>query len=77
MVTRVADGNGCVSFAGSTYRAGRAWARQRITVAVVAGSVQLSADGAVIRVHPIRHDRAKEHGAYATPNGRPRKARPA
>jgi len=77
MVTRVADGNGCVSFAGSTYRAGRAWARTRITVAVIAGSVQLSADGKVIRVHPIRHDRAKEHGAYATPNGRPRKARPA
>ena len=77
MVTRVADANGCVSFAGSTYRAGRAWARQRITVAVVAGSVQLSAEGAVIRVHSIRHDRAKEHGAYATANGRPRKARPA
>ena len=74
MVTRVADANGCVSFAGSPYRAGRAWARQRITVAVVAGSVQLSADGNVLRVHPIRHDRTKEHGAYATPNGRPRKA---
>jgi transposase InsO family protein len=77
MVTRVADANGCVSFAGSMYRAGRAWARQRLTVAVVAGSVQLSVDGEVIRVHPIRHDRTKEHGAYATPNGRPRKARPA
>ena len=62
---------------GSMYRAGRAWARTRITVAVVAGSVQLSVDGTVIRVHPIRHDRTKEHGAFATPNGRPRKARPA
>ena len=26
----------------------------------------------VIRVHQIRHDRSKEHGAFATPNGRPR-----
>jgi hypothetical protein len=26
----------------------------------------------IIRVHPIRHDRAKEHGAFATRNGRPR-----
>ena len=76
MVTRIADASGTVSFAGSTYRAGPAWARQRITVAVVAGSVQLSADGTVIRVHPVRHDRAKEHGAYATPNGRPRKPGP-
>ena len=29
----------------------------------------------IVRVHPIRHDRAKEHGAFATPNGRPRKPR--
>jgi transposase InsO family protein len=76
-VRRVADRNGVVSFAGASYRAGRAWARHTIDVAVVAGSVRLSVDGKVIRVHPIRHDRAKEHGAYATPNGRPRKIRPA
>jgi hypothetical protein len=42
-------------------------------VAIVAGSVQISADGKVIRVHAIRHDRTKEHGAFATPQGRPRK----
>jgi len=72
---RIADANGGVSFAGASYRAGRAWARAQITVAIVAGSVQLSVDDKVIRVHPIRHDRAKEHGAFATPNGRPRKAR--
>jgi hypothetical protein len=28
-----------------------------------------------VRTHAIRHDRAKEHGAYATPHGRPRKPR--
>ena len=76
-VTRIADAGGTVSFAGASYRAGRAWARSSIEVAIVGASVQLSADGKVIRVHPIRHDRAKEHGAYATPNGRPRKPKTA
>jgi hypothetical protein len=31
--------------------------------------------GSVVRTQPIRHDRSKEHGAYATPHGRPRKPR--
>ncbi len=72
-VTRIADDNGSVSFAGTMYRAGRAWAHRKLQVAIVGGSVQLSCAGEVVRVHPIRHDRAKEHGAFATPNGRPRK----
>ena len=38
---------------------------------------QLACDGQVIRVHAARHDPAKEHGAFATPNGRPRKPKPA
>jgi hypothetical protein len=38
-----------------------------------AGSVQLSKDGKVIRVHPIRHDRSRELGAFANPKGRPRR----
>ncbi|MFE0156910.1 integrase core domain-containing protein, partial [Nonomuraea sp. NPDC059007] len=76
VVTRVADRDGGVSFAGTMYQAGRAWARRSIQVSIVAGSVQLSVDEVVIRVHPIRHDRAKEHGAFATPGGRPRKPKP-
>ena len=72
-VTRMADGDGTICFAGTPYRAGRAWARQRIDVAIVAGSVQLSVDDKVIRVHPIRHDRARELGAFANPRGRPRR----
>jgi hypothetical protein len=72
-VIRRADGGGMVSFAGTGYRAGRSWARQFVEVAIVAGSVQISANGKVIRVHAIRHDRSKEHGAFATPRGRPRK----
>jgi transposase InsO family protein len=72
-VTRLANGSGTVSFAGTDYQAGRSWARQSIDVSIVAGSVQLSRDGKVIRVHPIRHDRARELGAFANPKGRPRR----
>jgi len=72
-VTRLADGNGSISFAGTMYRAGRSWARQPIDVSIVAGSVQLAKDGKVIRVHPIRHDRTRELGAFANPQGRPRR----
>jgi transposase InsO family protein len=74
-VIRRVDGGGSVSFAGAGYRVGRSWARQLVEVAIVAGSVQISGQGKVIRVHAIRHDRSKEHGAYATPQGRPRKAK--
>ncbi len=41
----------------------------------MAGSVQISAKGKVIRVHAIRHDRSKEHGAFATPKVGPVKAK--
>jgi transposase InsO family protein len=72
-VTRVVDTGGSVSFAGTAYRAGRSWGDRQVEVAIVAGSVQISANGKVIRVHAIRHDRSKEHGAFASPKGRPRK----
>jgi hypothetical protein len=55
------------------YRAGRRRARQAIDVSIVAASVQLSKDGKIIRVHPIRHDRSCELGAFASPHGRPRR----
>jgi transposase InsO family protein len=71
-VTRIVDCSGSVSFAGTPYRCGMRWARQSVDVAIVAGSVQLSKDGVVIRVHPIRHDRDRELGAFANPKGRPR-----
>jgi len=72
VVTRVVDSSGYVSFAGTNYRVGNAWRRRSVEVSIVAGSVQLACDGQIVRMHPIRHDRAKEHGAFATPNGRPR-----
>lgn len=63
----MADAGGTISFAGASYRAGRAWARTSIDVAIVGASVQLSVDGKVIRSHAIRHDRTKEHGASPPP----------
>jgi transposase InsO family protein len=72
-VTRIVDVNGSLSFAGVGYRVGRSWARKQVEVAIVAGSVQISAKGKVIRLHVIRHDRTKEYGAFASPKGRPRK----
>ena len=71
-VTRMVDSSGYVSFAGTNYRVGNRWRGRPVEVCLVAGSVQLSIDDHIVRVHPIRHDRAKEHGAFATPNGRPR-----
>ena len=72
-VTRLANNTGVITFAGTTYACGRRWSYQSIDVTIVAGSVQLSKDGQVIRVHPIRHDRSRELGAFANPKGRPRR----
>jgi transposase InsO family protein len=71
-VIRVVDSSGYVSFAGTNYRVGNRWRGRPTQVCIVADSVQLSIDGQIVRMHPIRHDRSKEHGAFATPNGRPR-----
>jgi hypothetical protein len=74
-VRRTADASGYVSFAGVGYRAGRAYAGKSVEVSIVGGSVQLAVAGRIVRIHPARHDPAKEHGAFATPKGRPRKNR--
>ncbi len=60
-----------LSFAGASYGAGMRWARQPIQVSIVAGSVQLSKDGNVIRVHPIRHDRSRDWARSPTPKDDP------
>ena len=71
-VIRAVDTGGSISFAGASYRVGRSWGGRSVEVAIVAGSVQISENGEVVRVHQIKHDRSKEHGAFATPKGRPR-----
>jgi len=74
-VTRVVDAAGQLSFAGTMYQVGHAWRRRSVQVSIVADSVQVACDGQIVRVHPIRHDRSKEHGTFATPNGRPATSR--
>jgi transposase InsO family protein len=70
-VTRKVDSHGCVCFAGANYRAGNAYRRRQVQVAVVGATVELSIGEELIRVHPIKHDRTREHGALANPGGRP------
>lgn len=69
---RRADAHGVVSFARSAYACGRQCAQVAVQVSIVAGSVQPVVDGKVVRVHPIRHDRAKELRVFAAPSDRPR-----
>jgi transposase InsO family protein len=70
-VTRKVDGSGSISFAGTSYRVGRAHRRRQVQLAIVGDVVEISSGGEVIRSHPIRHDRSREHGAFANPGGRP------
>jgi transposase InsO family protein len=70
-VTRKVDSGGNVCFAGSSYRVGNKFRRRQVQVAVVGGTVELSIGEELIRVHPIKHDRTREHGALANPGGRP------
>jgi hypothetical protein len=60
-----------ISFAGTSYRVGRANRRRQVQLAIVGDVVEISSGGEVIRTHPIRHDRSREHGAFANPGGRP------
>jgi hypothetical protein len=72
-VTRKVDNSGCVSFAGWSYRVGNAYRRRQVEISIVADTVQIAFEGQLVRTHPIRHDRTKEHGAFANPGGRPRR----
>ena len=72
-VTRKVDSAGNVCFAGANYRAGNAFRRRQVQVAVVGDTVEISIGKELIRVHPVRHDRTREHGALANPGGRPRR----
>lgn len=72
-VTRKVDSSGQVSFAGTNYRVGKQFRRRQVQVAVIGGTVEISIGEELIRTHPIRHDRTREHGALANPGGRPRR----
>jgi hypothetical protein len=74
-VLRKVDPSGSVSFAGTSYRVGNRSVGQVVGVRVVADTVQITQAGLLLRTHRARHDRGKEFGALANPNGRPRRSR--
>jgi transposase InsO family protein len=70
-VTRKVDSAGNVCFAATSYRAGSKYRRRQVQVAVVGATVEISVGNQLIRSHPVKHDRTREHGALANPGGRP------
>jgi hypothetical protein len=72
-VLRIVDPHGSVSFAGTAYRVGNRYRRMTVGVRLVGDTVQISLDGVLLRTHRARHDRSKEFGALAQPNGKPRR----
>jgi transposase InsO family protein len=74
-VLRGVDRHGSISFAGTGYRVGNRFIGQTVGVRLVGDTVQISLDGALLRTHRARHDRSKEFGALAQPNGKPRRNR--
>jgi hypothetical protein len=70
-VTRKVDSAGNVCFAGTSYRVGSNYRRRQVQVAVVGDTVEISIGNQLIRSHPVKHDRTREHGALANPGGRP------
>ena len=72
-VLRKVDATGAVSFAGTNYRVGNTHRGRLAGVRIVGDTVQVTIDGDLIRTHKTRHDRSKEFGALAQPNGKPRK----
>jgi hypothetical protein len=42
-----------------------------VQVAIVRETVEIATGGVLLKMHPIRHDRSREHGAFANAGGRP------
>ncbi|MCA1704099.1 MAG: IS481 family transposase [Actinobacteria bacterium] len=72
-VLRVVDSSGALSFAGAAYRVGNKYIRQVAGVRLVGDTVQITIDEVLVRTHKARHDKSKEFGALAQPNGKPRR----
>jgi transposase InsO family protein len=72
-VLRQVDSRGDLSFAGTAYRVGTAFAGRQVEVRLLKDTVQIWAAGKLIRTHAARHDKEKEHGAFGVRKGRPRK----
>jgi transposase InsO family protein len=65
---------GALSFAGTSYRVGNRYCGRLAGVRLVGDTVQITIDGQLVRTHKARHDKAKEFGALAQPNGKPRRS---
>jgi len=65
---------GALSFAGTSYRVGNRYCGMLAGVRLVGDTVQITIDGQLVRTHKARHDKAKEFGALAQPNGKPRRS---
>jgi hypothetical protein len=74
-VVRIVDKHGSISFAGTGYRVGNHFIGATVGVSLVGDTVQITLDDALLRTHRARHNRSKEFGALAQPNGKPRKVR--
>ena len=70
-VVRKVDSSGGISFAGVSYRVGNSHRREQVEVRVVGDTVEISLGGKLLRVHPVKHDPIKAHGAFANPGGKP------
>jgi transposase InsO family protein len=73
-VMRKVDPSGSLSFAGTQYRVGNRHVGQLVGVRLVDDTVQITQEGRLLRTHRARHDKTKEFGALAQPNGKPRRA---
>ena len=73
-VFRGVDPKGSVSFAGTSYRVGNGYRGMLAGVRLVGDTVQITIDGQLVRTHRARHDKSKEFGALAQPNGKPRRS---
>ena len=71
VVVRKVDRHDTVSFAGADYRVGNAYRGRQVEVCLTGDTVQIWGDERIIRTHAAKHDRRKEHGAFANPGGRP------
>lgn len=71
VVVRKVGHNGEVSFAGADYRVGNPYRGRQVEVTLAGDTVQIWGDGRLLRTHRAKHDRRKEHGAFANPGGRP------
>jgi hypothetical protein len=73
VVLRRVDSSGSVSFAGTAYRVGNQYKGELAGVRLVGDTVQITVEGSLVRIHQARHDKTKEFGALAQPDGKPRR----